>query len=209
MAQQLNSGSIEALKQGETLLVEARKVANGKIQVEFAELLNTGARAKNALSVLNKSDDRFSGGKPRRAWVTAEPADVGELLGVDLGDTGAWYEADRRGKVMEVLDLNILNPVDFDGERFRIVCEETLTPSEYHAQDPERYAKKKGKDGDLILHNGCYVFSYTHVHVTDEPTDDMHTWLKSDVSSSTSIGGIKANVTTAKVEAAELDEAFM
>ena len=54
MAQQLNSGGIDALKQGETLLIEARKVANGKIQLEFAEMLNTGARAKNALTVLNK-----------------------------------------------------------------------------------------------------------------------------------------------------------
>tara|TARA_R110000824_G_scaffold143135_1_gene310598 strand:+ start:741 stop:1370 length:630 start_codon:yes stop_codon:yes gene_type:complete len=209
MAQQLNSGGIDALKQGETLLIEARKVANGKIQLEFAEMLNTGARAKNALTVLNKSDDRFSGGKPRRAWVTAEPADVGELLGVDLGDTGEWYEAQRRGKTYEILDLNILNPVDFDAERFRVICEETLTPSEYHSQDPESYAKKKGKDGDLILHNGCYIFSYTSVAVTNEPTDDMHTWLKSDAASSTSIGGIKANVTTSKVAAGELDEAFM
>ena len=162
MAQQLNSGSIEALKQGETLLVEARKVANGKIQVEFAELLNTGARAKNALSVLNKSDDRFSGGKPRRAWVTAEAGDVGELFGIDLGDTGAWYEADRRGKAMEILDLNILNPVDFDGERFRIVCEETLTPSEYHAQDPERYARRKEKM-EILSFTMDVMYSVTHM----------------------------------------------
>lgn len=68
---------------------------------------------------------------------------------------------------------------------------------------------KKGKGGDLILHNGCYIFSYTSVAVTNEPTDDMHTWLKSDVASPTSIGGIKANITSSKVEAGELDEAFM
>ena len=210
MENTINSGSLDSLKQGETLLIEARKVANGKIQLEFAESLNTSARGKNALSVFNKSDDRFSGGKPRRAWVTAEPVDAGELLNINLGDDGEWYEAQRRGKSVEVLDINMLNPVDFDDERFRVICEETLTPSEYHSQSPEDYAKKKGKDGDLILHNGCYIFSYTTVQVTNEVTDEMHTWLKADVAtSSNSIGGIKANVTALKVGAGELSEAFL
>mgnify|MGYP003679453700 CR=1 FL=1 len=206
---QLNSGRYDSLRQGETLLVEAKKVANGKIQLEFVEQLNTAARAKNALTVLNKSDDRFSGGKPQKAWVTAEPADVGELLGVNLGDDAEWYSATRNSKAAEVLDLNVLNPLDFDGDRFRVIITETLEPSEYHAQDPEHYAKKKGKDGDLILHNGCYIFRYANVLVTNEPTDEMHTWLKSDVASSTPIGGIKANISSAKVEAGELTDAFM
>ena len=131
-------------------------------------------------------------------------------MNINLGDDGEWYEAQRRGKSVEVLDINMLNPVDFDDERFRVICEETLTPSEYHSQSPEDYAKKKGKDGDLILHNGCYIFSYTTVQVTNEVTDEMHTWLKADVAtSSSSIGGIKANVTALKVGAGELSEAFL
>lgn len=34
---QLNSGSLDSLKVGETLLISARQVANGKISLEFAE----------------------------------------------------------------------------------------------------------------------------------------------------------------------------
>ena len=63
----LNSGSIDSLKKGDTLLVGARKVSNGKIQMEFAEIIQSADRALSALTVLNKSDDRFSS-RARRAW---------------------------------------------------------------------------------------------------------------------------------------------
>jgi len=58
MVNQLNSGSLDTLKSGQTLLVNARKVANGKIQLEFAEIINDG-RPVNFLGMFNKSDERF------------------------------------------------------------------------------------------------------------------------------------------------------
>ena len=54
MENTLNSGSLETLKFGETLLVNARKVKNDKIHLEFAEIINNQS-AVNVLGLLNKS----------------------------------------------------------------------------------------------------------------------------------------------------------
>ena len=45
MENNLNSGSIESLQPGQTLLVGARQVSNGKIQLEFAEKVSAKDRA--------------------------------------------------------------------------------------------------------------------------------------------------------------------
>ena len=71
----LNSGSLEGLQAGECLLMSARKVNNGKIQLEFAEKIAAKDRPISALTVLNASDSRFSSGA-RRGWATAEPIDA-------------------------------------------------------------------------------------------------------------------------------------
>ena len=51
---QLNSGSLETLKPDETLLMSARKVNGGKLQLEFAEVIKNG-KGMNVLGILNKS----------------------------------------------------------------------------------------------------------------------------------------------------------
>ena len=73
----------------------------------------------NALSLLNASDSRFSSGA-HRAWVTAEPADASERLGINFGDDGEWYDTEKG----EMMDLMILNPgVDLNGNKvyFRVL----------------------------------------------------------------------------------------
>ena len=110
---QLNSGSVETLKQGQTLLVSARKVGGDKVHMEFAEVIPNG-KGQNILGILNASDERFSA-NARRAWVTAEPADATKTFGINLGIDAGW-EATERG---EMLFLNILNPT-IDGTRCRI-----------------------------------------------------------------------------------------
>ena len=65
MANQLNTGSIQTLTKGNTLLVNAQQVANGKVQLEFAEIIKSSTTGVNVLAMLNKSDDRFSSGARR------------------------------------------------------------------------------------------------------------------------------------------------
>lgn len=174
MANQLNSGSIDTLKKGDTLLVNARKVANGKIQLEFAEIINSNTKGVNVLALLNKSDDRFSS-NARRAWMTAEPTDAAELLGINLGANQPWYASDKG----DMLDLYILNPSMYD-TRMRVIVNETTEPTEYQAENLERSAKRRGKEGEFITHNGDYIFSNTDVVLSNDNTEEFHVFLESD-----------------------------
>lgn len=186
----INSGSLETLTPGNSLLVQAIQVANGKVQLEMAERLEGGS-SSNPLAVFNKSDDRFSQGGARRAWLTCEPSDASELLGVDLT---SGYSTDARGKSVKA--LNVLNPTVGDSP-LRVQVTETLEPTEWQAMNIETAAKRRGKDGDFITHQGMYIFANTSV-VFGEPT---HTFLTADAPAST--GGIVAaqnvNVATGEI----------
>lgn len=171
---QLNTGSLESLKKSDTLLVSARKVNGGKMQLEFAEIVSTTDRGVNLLAMLNKSDDRFSS-NARRAWMTAEPTDAEELFQINFGPDAGWYASEKG----EMLELNILNPVINDA-RCRIVVDETTEPNEWQEANIETSAKRKGKEGDFITHNGDYIFSNTLVTLTNKNTDDMHVFLEPD-----------------------------
>ena len=171
---QLNSGSIDTLKKGDTLMVSARKVNGGKISLEFAEVIETSDRLVSALTILNKSDDRFSS-RPRRAWVSAEPVDAAELFNVNFGDDGEWYDSEKG----EMMDLDVLNP-KYNGQRFRVQINETVEGTQWQIDNADVAAKRKGKGGEFITHNGEYVYSNGDVVLVDEGNDVTHTYLQAD-----------------------------
>ena len=180
----LGSGSLEGLQPGETLLINARQVSNGKIQLEFAEKIAAKDRPVSALTILNASDDRFSSGA-RRGWATAEPVDAANALGVNFGDDGDWYATERG----EMMDLNILNPM-FLTSRFRLQIVETTEGTEWQQANVERAAKRAGKDGDYITHDGQYIFSNSNVVLMEGDVAPTHTFLSAD----TTTAGVKPNV---------------
>ena len=197
MANVLNSGKLKDLQPNEVLLVSARKVSNGKIQLEFAEKIQAADKPMNALTILNMSDDRFSSGA-RRAWVTAEVADASERFNVNFGDDGEWYESEKG----EMMDLNIIAPcLDVNGKTlyFKVQVLETTEPTEYQAEHVETAAKRAGKEGDFITHNGDYIFSNTTVVIVPKDTVVKHTWLESDNVTT----GVRSNVgvSTDEIEA--------
>jgi hypothetical protein len=171
---QLNSGSIETLKKDDTLLVSARKINGGKVSLEFAEVIETSDRLVSALTILNKSDDRFSS-RPRRAWVSAEPVDASELFNVNFGDDGEWYDSEKG----EMMDLDILNPT-YNGQRFRVQINETVEGTQWQIDNADVAAKRKGKGGDFITHNGEYVYSNGDVVLINEGDNVTHTYLQTD-----------------------------
>lgn len=186
MENNLNSGKIQDLQTGDVLLIGARKVSNGKIQLEFAEKIQTEDRAISALSILNASDSRFSSGA-RRAWVTAEAGDSSERFNINFGDDGEWYQTD---KGLE-MDLNILNPyLDLNGVvyDFRVQVIETTEPTEWQEENAEKAAKRKGKDGDYITHDGEHIFSNTTVILALPGATVKHVWLESDAVNATARG---------------------
>lgn len=183
----LNSGSLTTLQAGQTLLVGARKVAGGKIQLELAEIIPT--RATNPLAAFNESDDRFTKPGARRAWITAEPKDASAKLGIDLTDNNPAWSVNDMGQ--EILSLMILKPVAKIGEsthELKVQINETVTPTEYQAQNVSTAAKRRGADGEYILHKGMYIFANTTV-VFDKAN---HVFLEPDAPAATLAGGIKA-----------------
>lgn len=189
MKNTINSGSLQGLQAGQCLMIQARKVKGGKIQIEFGEIIDSG-RTINPLGMFNKSDDRFNvGNKARRAWLTAEPKDASNLLGIDMSSAADWT-TDQLGN--EVLELNVLNPsVDVNGtvHQLKVEIVETVEPTEYQAANLSTSAKRKGKDGDFITHKGMYIFANTRV-VYDKAN---HILLEADITSKTA-SGIPAGV---------------
>ena len=178
MANKLNSGTLDTLKQGETLLVSARKVGGDKIHLEFAEIVKS-ANNMNVLSILNKSDERFSS-SARRAWVTAEPTDAEESFGINFGIDAGW-EMSERG---EMLFLDVLNPT-IGGTRCRLQINETTEATEWQSDNIETAAKRKGKDGPYITHEGDYIFSNTSIVMSDD--NPVHTVLQPDATTIASV----------------------
>ena len=150
MENQLNSGNLNTLTKGQTLIVNARKVSGEKIHLEFAEITNE-RKNTSVIGEFNKSDANFTS-SARRAWVTAEPVDAKDLLGVDFGPQAEWYMTERG----EMLDLNILNPT-IKGERVQMLITETTEPTEWQQANIETACKKAGKNGKPITHQGAYT----------------------------------------------------
>ena len=169
MANLLHSGDLNTLKLGQTLLTRFRKIEGGFVQMELAEV-KEGSRGLSAAFVFNQSDNRFSRNSARRAWQPATPADVESALGISVGDDQAW-EMDDMGN--EILVVNILNPVaSFEGQEFplRVQIVETTEPTEWQRANINTTAKRKGRDGEFILHNGEYIFTRSSI-VFNEPVD--------------------------------------
>ncbi len=171
----INSGSISTLQAGNSLLVHARRVSGGKLQLELAEV--TSSQEPNVLSMFNKSDSRFSQQGARRAWMTVEAQDAGKLLGVDLSDNNPAWAVDQQGR--EILALNILNP-EVNGQVLRLKIEETTTPTTWQAANVATAAKRKGAEGDFITNGGKYIFSNTNIVFGQVGEVIEHTLLEAD-----------------------------
>ncbi len=175
MANLLHSGDLNTLKLGQTLLTRFRKIEGGFVQMELAEV-KEGSRGLSAAFVFNQSDNRFSRNSARRAWQPATPADVQSALGISVGDDQAW-EMDEMGN--ETLTVNILNPTaTYEGQEFnlRVQIVETTEPTDWQRANINTAAKRKGRDGEFVLHNGEYIFTRSNI-VFNEPVD---VYLKAD-----------------------------
>lgn len=175
--------AIDRLLPGETLLVKARGVKNGKVELEFAEQIanpNKKGISNPLVALLNASDDRFSGNKARRGWITGTKTDIQTLLGIDVSTL----------ELAQEIAFNKVNPT-LGGERLRLQVVETTKADEYQANNVESTAKRAGKDGAYITHKGMYIFA--NVFVVPTSGDVNHTWLQVDEVASNAPVGIKAS----------------
>jgi hypothetical protein len=173
--------AIQSLQTGETLLHKAIKTAdavNGTgYQLEFAEKVQTGSAGPNLLALFNADDQRFSSGA-RRCWIKISLLQASALFGINFGDDAAWAINSETGK--EELVIDQLNP-EVQGKRLRVRVMESTTPfNDYQAANPERAAKRKGKDGDYLFHKGAMIYSNTELVALPVGQEPVHTLLATD-----------------------------
>ena len=198
MANQLNSGTLDALKTGQTLLTKVIKTKkDGMVQIELAEKISN----PNAASALGEGFQTFysfangSTGNPRRFWDPIEAIYLETMLNVTNLDieNGVYTLNPDTGK--EEMELNILNPTAYvdpqTGEavelrmRGRII--ETVEGREYDI-DNNRY-KINPSTKDPVLHGGNHIYNRNQILFVQDISDDLvlpHIFLASDTVSVTS-----------------------
>lgn len=149
--------TIGTLVMGQVLLASAKNVAGGKIQLEFAEIIDNPNQSSNVLASMNADDDRFKNNKrgARRVYLTASPAMAFQHFGIDaakiVGETP--------------LELNILNPC-IGGKALRIEVKDSFKGTDYEMANQEKTAKQyTNNDGDkkYFTKEGKLIFSSTKV----------------------------------------------
>ena len=162
----LNSGSLEKLKVGQSLLTNVRKVEGGKYSLEIAELVE--GKSLNVAGLLNRSDERFKNPiSARRAWTTGEANDIKEELGIDV--TALTYE-EIEGRI--IAEVNVVNP-SIRGTRLRVQVVETTEPTDFQLENKERTVKQiTNKDGvtTYFKNDGKWIFTRSQV-VTGTPNN--------------------------------------
>jgi hypothetical protein len=156
--------TVDNLSKGEVLLVDVKKVANGKIQFQFAEIVRDPNRPVDAIGIFNASDDRFTPPKPRRAWMTAEPKDAMALLPQIADQIKECLKGEEGG---DAIEINLLNP-SVKGERLRVQIIETTTPSAWQEANKESAAKLSPSSGRYLFYKGQNIYSNPRV-VTGDP----------------------------------------
>lgn len=187
MAKQINhldSGNLEDLQPGETLLVQLIPTSTGKgnFQVEIAEIIQRQPQGSNLLAALNEGDDRFTSGKPRRAWETCTLKGLCKMFDLDPKEVKSKARKQKTSKGKAAYRLNVLNPVfsdkgvtkQFEGQRARLQITESVNPTDWQMENYETSAKQV--NGEYITHQGMAVFTQGNM-VAGEPN---HTFLDSD-----------------------------
>lgn len=149
------------LNSKEIVLVKARGVEGGKVELTFAQIVETG-QTNSLASMLNASDDRFNQQKPRYAWQTGMPADIKNTFGIDVSTLG-------KGDELEIMQVNPTATDKFGVQHsLNIQIVESTTPNEYQKANLDKTAKRAGQGGAFIYHQGKHIFQNATV-VPGEP----------------------------------------
>lgn len=222
MANQLNSArglNLKALKTGQVVLTKVIRTSNPDIvSLELYEggIVNTSrtsaAKSEGQYEGLGMMMSGYKGftnsGSVTLAWQNITVSNLELMLGIDELDidNGMWEEfRTKAGKVKEMLELNILDPIavynpQLNEEcniRFRaVIVERTeitkdkigwaesqgiFDESEQVGAIVKKFAKRPGADKPAITHNGGIVYRDVKVSFCDPSVETMnHIFLKSD-----------------------------
>ena len=143
------------LNPGQVMLVSAKGVANGKVQLEFAQIVDTGRKAVDLTSLINEDDARFNQAKPRRAWMTGTKASIAKYFpSISVADLAEGA----------TLEIGQLDPA-IDGKPLNLQIIESTKGTDYENANVDTKAKRAGKDGDFIMKDGHYILTRVSVVV--------------------------------------------
>lgn len=168
------------------ILESAKGVKGGKVQLTFSQIVKTPSTSSNVLGILNASDDRFNQQKPRYAWLAAQPEDIKKQFGLDLNLSEG-----------EELQLDIVNPrlASNPDVALNILIVETTEGSAWDVANFETRAKRAGKDGDFIMHEGKYI--YVNTIVVDRPVSENDHKLFKNTTRVSATGDTKSMISDA------------
>jgi hypothetical protein len=137
------------LKSGKLVLLSAKGVKNGKVQLCFAQQIDLGKAPTSIVGLLNASDDRFNQQRAQYAWLSGEVVDIKNSFGIDLSSISEGEE----------LHLDIVDPrIKGVDKPLNIQITETTKGTDYDVANFETRAKRAGKDGPFIMKDGLYIY---------------------------------------------------
>jgi hypothetical protein len=140
----------ETLPEKMVIVVGARGIKNGQVEVEFAQNRNLAGQGRiNVLGLLNAGDDRFNTGKTlMRVWTMVSLLGFknlfGDLDGIDMEEV--FTECKKLGEDERIALLKPVATINVDGvqQALKIVCRETI-----NIEDLPKSIKEQMKDGDV------------------------------------------------------------
>ena len=193
MANLLNSGSLDTLNIDQTLLLQVQQTANDTYQAVFIEKIQRSNVATDdddsgeidALASMNYGDDRFQRGSKTYVYTKVTAEGLEKLLNIDnldIENSTFVSQTTKAGKVIQVLKLNILNPINMDAEhpgykmRWRVKIVEDTNPTEWQAAN--NAGKINPSTGEVLSKDGKAI--YTHNRVVYSHSPAKHTLVEHD-----------------------------
>jgi hypothetical protein len=174
--QEQHEKMIENLQNNQRAITSLRKIGGGtKIQFELAEKIERAEEnGVNLLALMNKGDERFNQSKPRRAWMSAEYAQITAFFGISAEDLAEVSE-DALNPTRIWIESPQVNGLDL-----HIKVTETISGTDYEMANIDTKAKRSGKDGAIQSFDGFPIFSHTEIVALNPDVKPVHTFLVSD-----------------------------
>jgi hypothetical protein len=178
MANQLNSGSLDTLKLGDVLLTHIERTANGSYKAEFVQHINRGGdTSDDVLAMMNASDPRFQRGSKTYNWTPTTLQDIETLLAIpslDLENSNYVAVTTKGGKVRDVVQLNILNPL-YNGHKVSVQITETTIPTDWQKANDTGF-KVNPATSEVLTKDGMNIYRNTKMVLGEA----NHTFIQHD-----------------------------
>lgn len=180
---------LDNISKGEVILTRVRKVKGGKVDLEFAQIIETPSASRISdggfAQMINYDDERFNNTAPRRAWQGGTPAGLKKAfpqLSEEIDEVAS-------GELYDSVEVNWLNPriKNENGELKPVNVQiiETLQPNSLDMlRGIDETAKQDGNGNYLLTEDNEFIFSHTRPVLLEQDEFDhvfvQHAKMTSD-----------------------------